>query len=134
MPPDQSLPPWNFLPSLRKSSKTGTYTVIPLTVLKRFDSVLADTKDKVLEILKQHCYDAKNSNDTSILHEAIRKYGEDSFAVEILEDNIEEEMLNEREIFWIKFYDTYHYDNPKNYGLYLYFLKRNSSYSIGHAY
>lgn len=66
---------------------------------------------------KQHCYQALCSDSKSKLHEAIRKYGTDSFDVEILEDNVPVELLNEREMFWIKFYKSYHYDNPHNYNL-----------------
>ena len=41
-------------------------------------------------------------------HRAIRKYGADSVRWEILEDNIPEIELNNREIHWIEVYDTYH--------------------------
>ena len=41
------------------------------------------------------------------LHRAMRKYGIDSFSVEEIEECPEEE-LNDREIYWISFYDSYY--------------------------
>ena len=45
---------------------------------------------------------------------AIQKYGKNAFKWEILEDNIPQELLNEREIYWIAYYDTY---GPQGYNL-----------------
>lgn len=40
------------------------------------------------------------------LYRAIRKYGVKNFIVEILEE-VSEEVVNEKEVFWINYYDTY---------------------------
>lgn len=40
-------------------------------------------------------------------HRAINKYGKDNFLWQVLEDNIPQDKLNEREIYWISFYNTY---------------------------
>lgn len=40
------------------------------------------------------------------LHQAIRKYGIDSFSFNILEE-CSSEMLNDREVYWVAFYNTY---------------------------
>lgn len=40
------------------------------------------------------------------LHKAIRKYGIDNFVVDIVEE-CPSELLNEREMYWIAFYDTF---------------------------
>ena len=46
--------------------------------------------------------------DDSYIDRALRKYGEDNFKLEIIEDNIEDrQQLNEREIYWIDFYNTF---------------------------
>lgn len=46
--------------------------------------------------------------DDSYIDRALRKYGEDSFILEVLEDNIEDSnLLNEREVYWINFYDSF---------------------------
>lgn len=59
--------------------------------------------------LYQHMHSAiseKASDYDYPLHRAIRKYGVDNFTFEILEecDNC---LLNEREMYWIAFYDTF---------------------------
>lgn len=41
------------------------------------------------------------------IHKAFRKYGIDSFIFEIIEE-CEKEKLNERECYWIDFFDTFH--------------------------
>lgn len=46
-----------------------------------------------------------------ILHSSIRKYGWDAHMLEIIEE-VEDEMLNERETFWIAELKTYHHENP----------------------
>ena len=60
---------------------------------------------------KQHMqYDPFNKNNKEFdypLSRGIRKYGEDAYELIILEDNLKKEQLNEREIYWISFYDTY---------------------------
>lgn len=58
---------------------------------------------------KNHISDSFNpkskSYDTAI-HRAIRKYGVDNFSFEIIE-NCDVDKLNDREIYWIKKYDSY---------------------------
>lgn len=49
------------------------------------------------------------------LSRGIRKYGLEEYECIILEDNIPEEKIDEREIFWIDYYDTY--KNPEGYNL-----------------
>ena len=60
---------------------------------------------------KQHIkYDPYNSNTKEYnypLSRGIRKYGEEEYELIILEDNLLQEQLNEREIYWITFYNTY---------------------------
>ena len=60
---------------------------------------------------KQHIfYDPYNVNNREYnypLSRGVRKYGKDMYELIILEDNIPKEKLNEREQYWIKYYDTY---------------------------
>ena len=66
---------------------------------------------------QEHCQEAMNQNSKSyntVLNYAIRKYGKDNFTCVILEDNIPENLLNEREMYWIAYYNTYYKNN--NYG------------------
>lgn len=56
---------------------------------------------------------ASKKNGTSIiLHNSISKYGWEAHTLEVIEE-VEESLLNEREIFWIKELNTYNQNNPK---------------------
>ena len=55
-------------------------------------------------------YDPFNINTKEYyypLSRGVRKYGEEAYELIVLEDNVPKELLNEREKYWIKFYDTY---------------------------
>ena len=57
---------------------------------------------------KQHLYDAKNRTEKSTgIDIAINKYGIENFCFEILEE-CDVNQLDERERFWINYYDSYH--------------------------
>jgi hypothetical protein len=60
---------------------------------------------------RQHIhYDPFNLNNREYdypLSRGVRKYGENAYELIILEDNLKEEDLNEREKYWIKYYNTY---------------------------
>lgn len=60
---------------------------------------------------KQHVeYDPFNINTREYdypLSRGIRKYGQDEYELIILEENVKKEELNNREKYWIKFYNTY---------------------------
>ena len=56
-----------------------------------------------------HCYSAETSSHKDYscpLHNAIRKYGRDNFLIEEIED-CDNDLLNEREQYWIQFYNSY---------------------------
>lgn len=46
------------------------------------------------------------TKSNSIIHKAIEKYGKDKFTFEVIEE-CDFEKLNEREIYWISFYDSF---------------------------
>jgi len=62
----------------------------------------------------KHCSDA-NVGSTFPLHNAIRKYGKENFQIEVIEIVDDVEVLKEREIYWIKYYDSY--NRKKGYNL-----------------
>lgn len=41
------------------------------------------------------------------LYRAMNKYGKNKFSIEIIENDVPKEKLDEREIYWISFYDSY---------------------------
>lgn len=81
---------------------------------------IGQTKFTEEERWRAHCNEAnsiKHENYNSILNKAIRKYGPENFSVKILEDNLSEEQLNEKEIYWINYYKTYWKDNNHGYNM-----------------
>ena len=55
---------------------------------------------------KKHRRSINSKNNKTYLHNAFCKYGLDNFSFEVLEE-CKVEDLNEKEIYWISFYDTY---------------------------
>lgn len=53
--------------------------------------------------MHQHQYELGNTH----FDRAKKKYGFENFKLEIVEDNIPKEKLSEREIYWIKYYDSF---------------------------
>ena len=79
---------------------------------------IGQTSKKEIVRWGEHVRDSKRVNNPSLyncpLSIAIRKYGKDSFSVKILESNIDtSEDLNQREIYWIKKYNTLFTENEK---------------------
>jgi group I intron endonuclease len=65
---------------------------------------------------REHIYDLKRSS--SYFHRAILKYGEENFEWTILENNLSKEDANEKEKFYIKYYNSYvHAENSNGYNL-----------------
>lgn len=54
---------------------------------------------------RDHRSSSSNRKDNCIFHKALRKYGEDNFSFEVIEECKKEE-LNEREKYWIKYYNS----------------------------
>lgn len=80
---------------------------------------IGKTKHSLAKRMKGHYNDtrkeAENGEFVGIFHIAIHKYGEDSFEWTILEDNIDDNDLNDREKYWIAHYNTY--KNKAHYNL-----------------
>lgn len=61
----------------------------------------------------KHC----NSHDDNMyFHKALKKYGRNNFSLEVVEENIPIEQLDEREQYWIEYFDSY-YKHNKGYNL-----------------
>lgn len=56
---------------------------------------------------QEHLNAAKYSN-TKMLTNAINKYGKENFSLELIEDNIPESLIDEKEIFYINHYNTFY--------------------------
>jgi len=55
---------------------------------------------------KHRAFNKSTSSYDSTLHKAFRKHTLDNFTFEVL-DEVEISLLNEKEIYWVKFYNTY---------------------------
>ena len=51
---------------------------------------------------KEHIVDANNYRDNAILHSDMRKYGYENFSIQIIEDNIVENQLDDKEKYYIE--------------------------------
>ncbi len=54
-----------------------------------------------------HCYEAKDKRNFNKFYNAIRKYGAECWSVEVLEEVNDVNLLNEREVYWINYYNTF---------------------------
>lgn len=61
----------------------------------------------------RHISSSKNQNDNNYFHNALQRYGEKSFEIELLEEVEDIAILDERESYYISKYDTY-YPNGYN--------------------
>ena len=68
---------------------------------------IGQTIQKPIERFYQHC--AKKCDKyilNMVIHKAIFKYGKDNFTLEVVEE-VPKQQLNEREEYWIKYYNSY---------------------------
>lgn len=69
-------------------------------------SYIGKTKFSLEKRWKDHQAMAKFGK-SCLIHKAIRKYGAENFVSQVLEENVPEDLVNEKERYWIKFYNTY---------------------------
>lgn len=83
------------------------YHIYKITNLKNNKIYIGKTINSVEDRFKRHLNDALSERLDTHLARAIRKYGKENFIVEELEDIQDLEKLNDREIYWIAFYNSY---------------------------
>ena len=59
---------------------------------------------------QEHLQEAKTNKSLSPLHLAIKEFGINNFTIEIVEDNISEELINEKEKYYIQKYNSCNQD------------------------
>lgn len=70
-------------------------------------SYIGQTTQNVEERFYQHCATKCNQAVLNMaIHRAINKYGKSNFTLEVIEE-VESVNLNDREKYWIKYYDSY---------------------------
>ena len=62
---------------------------------------------------REHINDALNNSKT-MLHNAIRKYGQQCFMIELLESNIPDSLIDKKEMYYISKYKTFYADGGYN--------------------
>lgn len=55
---------------------------------------------------KSNAFNQNSKDYNMVIYQAIRKYGIDAFSFEVLEE-CSQELLNEKEKYWIQYYDSY---------------------------
>lgn len=86
-------------------SMTGIYKITNLVNNHTYIGQAVDIQKRWIS----HKYEANNPNTVQYnytIHRAFRKYGLDNFSFEIIEQCCAEE-LNDKEIYWINYFDTY---------------------------
>lgn len=69
---------------------------------------IGKTLDTIENRLKEHKKDSKRSRmEKRPLYNAMNKYGAEHFYIELIEE-VDLELLSQRECYWIEFYNTYH--------------------------
>ena len=69
-------------------------------------SYVGQTRQTLEKRWKQHLTDSKRKRFNYYFYNAIRKYGPHSWTKEIVEEIFDIELLNERERYWISFFNT----------------------------
>lgn len=70
-------------------------------------SYIGQTIQDVKERYYQHCATKCNKAVLNMaIHKAILKYGKNNFTLEVIEE-VESNLLNDREIYWINYYNSY---------------------------
>lgn len=81
-------------------------------------SYIGQTKYSIGHRYNQHCNEALHTNNNLHLYNAMRKYGLQNFKVSCLESDIPEDLLDEKEVYYINYFNTYEdgYNNTKGGG------------------
>lgn len=74
---------------------------------------VGQTVKTIAERWKEHINDTKGNRGFAV-HNAMRKYGIENFAIQSLETNIDNDSLNDREQYWIKALHTHISENGYN--------------------
>lgn len=68
---------------------------------------IGQTSQSLKRRQSRHLSSAFSNDSNYAFHKAIRKYGKENFDWEIIDNSETQEELNEKEIYWIKFYNSF---------------------------
>lgn len=86
--------------------KTGIYKIENLINHRVYIGQSKDIYKRYHSHHKSDCYNIKSPAYNFQIYQAIRKYGEENFIINVLEI-CEENQLDEKECYWIKYYNSY---------------------------
>lgn len=72
---------------------------------------VGQTEKSLKERFQKHCWNTSENDKyhtNMAIKKAIRKYGRENFTIELVEDNIAKSKLDEREVYWIAYYDSFY--------------------------
>lgn len=92
-------------------------TIYKITNLINNKVYIGKTSSTVEERLKEHINDSKKERcEKRPLYDAMNKYGIDNFIIEIVETDIPDKQINDKEQYYIKQYNSYvGFDNSNGY-------------------
>lgn len=70
---------------------------------------VGQTVKTLKERFQKHCWSTTEKDNYHLnmaIKKAIKKYGKENFTIELIEE-VEQNKLDEREVYWISFYDSY---------------------------
>ena len=86
---------------MAKEKISGIYKI----TAKHNNKIYIGQSIDIYERWKSH-WKQVNNGDSSYIHNAMRKYGKNGFVFEIIE-KCSQDVINEREKYWIEYYDSY---------------------------
>lgn len=82
------------------------YRVYLITNLVNDKKYVGITHNSIEHRFQEHLQKSRMESSNWILHRALRKYGQDNFKLELLEDNVPKDIIGERENYYINLYDS----------------------------
>lgn len=80
------------------------YFVYKITNIINNKVYIGQTTETIEKRFKRHC--GYQLQDNTYLHRAIKKYGSDNFYIEKIDEANNQKELDEKEIYWIKYYQS----------------------------
>lgn len=80
--------------------------IYKITNIQNNKVYIGQTIRPIKDRFHRHVNDALNNNLDTHFARAIRKYGKDSFIIEIIDEAINQTELNQKEQYWIQYYNS----------------------------
>ena len=80
--------------------------IYKITNIQNNKIYIGQTIRSVRDRFHRHINDALNNNLDTHFARAIRKYGRDSFIIEVIDEATNQTELNQKEQYWIQYYNS----------------------------